>query len=145
MPGETIYVFKQYGTHECYAFKYQEILKNKNILFSINPVDMIDVHKHEFFAKYRSTECYVLEMLPHNTYKIIGGNNSFIYSGEYIFNNIDMFENMCRHDLAKISYETGFCKGRKLSKDIAEAIVETERKLVAQSKSNIIQIKSDKN
>ena len=144
IPNKTIYIFKQYGTHECYAFSYHEIINNKNILFSINPVDMIDVHQHEFFAKLRSTECHISEQLPNNTYKLIAEDRYYTCTGEYIINNMDMFENLSHHDLAKIAHETGFRKGRKLSKDITWAILNKKSHSAAKPRLRIVHLNETK-
>lgn len=115
-PNKTIYIFKQYGSHEFVKLTFDDIEKNDNLLHSINPKNLMNINLSEFLIKKKHEKQQVIEEIKNNKYKIKNDSEEIIYSGEYIYKNIDMFNKINKLHLYKIIYNTGFEKGRNISK-----------------------------
>lgn len=126
--GYTIYIFKQYGGHEYIKLTYSDILNNSNILSAVNPIHLMDIHLHEYLLKQETEKYHITETLRENKYKIANLKTEEIYSGEYICRNADMFSSISHVDLCKIAYQSGFVKGRKMSKVISNLVKDFREK-----------------
>lgn len=144
--GQIVYIFKQYGLHEYVRVTYADIVGNDDLLKAINPVNLMDIHLEEHERKAQSREIKVQEILRGGKYKLSNGNFSQEYSGEYIVNNVDMFEHMSPSDLCRIALTTGFSRGRSVSKEINEilaALKEEERAEALQQalRTNVLELR----
>ena len=122
LTNKSLYVFKQYGSHDFVKITYVDIVNNKSLIQAINPVNLMDIHLNEYLSKIESNEHQVVEYLRGDKYKISNGNFEEVYSGESICKNIDMFRGMSVGDVCKIAYASGFTKGRKVSSEIKVAV-----------------------
>ena len=124
--GYTIYIFKQYGSHDYIKVSYADILSNHSILSAINPINLMDIHLHEYLLKQEMEKYHISESLRDNQYKIANMKTEEIYSGDHICRNVDMFCSISHTDLCKIAYQSGFIKGRKMSQVINNLLKEKE-------------------
>jgi len=145
-PNEVLYVFKQYGSHDYIKISYTDILNNHNIMRSINPTNLMDIHLNEYLIKLESDRYRIKEQLRNNIYALSNNHHEEIYSGEHICKNIDMFSNISTTDICKIAYASGFNKGRKISTEISEIIAKNHNERLANktTSNNIIKIKCNK-
>lgn len=131
------YRFKTFGEHTFPVFSHKDIMSKKQILFSIHPLDLIDItliEKEQFEHKnsYRIAEC-----LRKNSYKIKNSYSEKILTGKEICETPDLLEQINSLDVYKIAYNTGFLDGRRLSQQL---ISELESKLVEPIKINKLQL-----
>ncbi len=115
LPNKTSYIFKEYGTHEFIHLTYEEIRSNETLLGIINPNNLMDIHMREFLIKKQAENYRVVEESQNNMYTLENQQEVGTYSGEYIYDNLEMFENVNLRDLSKIIHTTGFIQGRHIS------------------------------
>lgn len=120
-PNKTVYVFKQYGSHEFVKLTFPDIERNPHLLQSVNPKNLMDINLSEFLIRQEYNQYYVTEEIRNNSYKIKNNTEEVICSGEYIYKNMDMFQEINNTDLCRIMYNTGVAKGRNLSASASAA------------------------
>ncbi|KUM01998.1 hypothetical protein KIF53_14360 [Chromobacterium subtsugae] len=139
--GGTVYVFKQYGTHDIVKLSHKDIIGNVQILAAINPKDLIGIALYENNLKEAAGECQVLETIRGNQYRIASHGREEVYSGESICGNLDLFQRLPPHEICKIAYETGFSKGRKVSGQL-RALAEQGRAEAGAAAANVVPLRS---
>ena len=138
-----IYVLKQYGTHETYELTYKDIVENKSILCSINPLEMMNIHFHAFNYMKEERTHRISEYLSGNKYEIICGEGSYCCDGSYICENMQSFKNLDVVDAMNIAYETGVVNTRRLTAKIKNEIhdkLEKEKKQFYESRKEKLRI-----
>lgn len=134
-PNKTIYIFKQYGSHEFIKLTFKDIKNNNSLLQSINPKNLMKINLSEFLLSREYEKYYVTEEIRNNSYKIKNNSEEIVCSGEYIHKNIEMFQTINSSDLYKIMYYTGFKKGRSMSSS-AYSVKKINSREVLQNKNN---------
>lgn len=129
------YRFKLFGDHSFPEFTFKQIKFNENILFTINPSDLINISEKNYIQESSKHLLRIDEFLRNNTYKMSNSDGSNIFTGDEICDNPLLAEQIVKNDLFKIAYNTGFERGRKLSK-----LVSHEAKQERQE-HNVIQFK----
>ncbi len=114
-----IYRFKVYNNHVYLKFSYEEIMHNKNIVFDVNPFDLIKIAQLEERIKIIKEKIHIKEMLRHNLYLLTDGENNNVFTGEEICNNPLLIEKIKSIDVYKIAFHTGFQQGRQLHNEIS--------------------------
>lgn len=117
-----IYFFKVFGDHSFVKFGFDDIQNCKDLLFSINPSDLITIATKEQLQAQKKLMVRVTELLRDNKYKISDGTIDEIFSGDEICDNPSLMERISNLDLYKISYNTGFSHGRALEKIVREKL-----------------------
>lgn len=102
----------------------------------------MDINLYEFNLKKDSEIYRIIEENRGNNYKLKNMNEEIIYSGEYIFENIDIFTTIDTPDLCKIIYTTGFNKGRKMSLVLKATVKDYGSKTETLNRDNIITFKN---
>jgi hypothetical protein len=115
-----IYCFKAFGDHSFVKLSYDQIKHNNDILYSINPHDLINISITEHLQNQKKTMLRISEILRENQYLLTEGDSSQIFSGEEICDNVILMERINNIDLYKIAYSTGFNRGRMLSKSVSK-------------------------
>lgn len=110
------YRFKSFGDHYFPEFTFKEIKYNSSILFTINPHDLIKISIKNYVQEYTKTHLKIVEILRNNLYKLSNEQGSNMFSGDEICDNPILAEQIVKNDLFKIAYNTGFERGRNLSK-----------------------------
>lgn len=110
------YRFKSFGDYSFPEFTFKEIKCNSSLLFSINPYDLIKIAEKNYIQKYLKTQLKIDEFLRNNLYKLSNEHGSNTFSGDEICNNPLLVDQIVKSDLFKIAYNTGFERGRKISK-----------------------------
>ncbi|WP_434632693.1 hypothetical protein [Chromobacterium sp. CV08] len=141
--GATVYVFKQYGTHDIIKLRHRDIVENVQILSAINPKDLIGIALYENSLKESAGECRVTEAIRGNQYRIANHGREEVYSGESICGNIDLFQRLPPHEICKIAYETGFSKGRKVSGQLRTLAAQGRAEAGAET-DNVVPLRSRK-
>lgn len=118
----TIYRFKIYGEHTFPKFTFDNIKSNNNLLYDINPMDLMKITINDYIASQRKTRFTVLEMLRDNKYKLSNNNVEEIVSGDEVYHNILLIEKIKNIDLYKIAYNTGLHHGRQIAKEISQNV-----------------------
>lgn len=111
-----IYRFKSYGDFHFPEFTYEEIKTNKDILYSINPSDLLKISKKNFNENIQINSIRIEEILQDNQYKLTRHDESNFFSGDEVCDNPALIEQLMKLDLFKIAYNTGFERGRKITK-----------------------------
>lgn len=132
---ERKYRFKSFGDHGFPEFTFKQIKLDASILCSINPHDLIKISEKNYYQESSKSLLRIEEFLQNNEYKVSNNSYSNILSGEEICDNPLLFEQITKNDLFKIAYNTGFKRGRKLSK-----LIFSEQKLEA-NKNNVLKLK----
>jgi hypothetical protein len=112
------YRFKIYGSHGFLKFNFHEINKNKNIVFDINPYDLMKIALNELKFSEKSELFEIAEVIRDNKYKISNLESEQVIFGEDLCGNSPLIEKIKNMDIYKIAYNTGFNNGRKFSKSI---------------------------
>ncbi|KAF3997105.1 hypothetical protein [Glaciimonas immobilis] len=137
LSNETIYIFKQYGSHDYIKITYNDIVGSSSIMQAINPKNLMDIHLNEYILKKELDSYRIKEVLRNNLYKISNNATEEIYSGEHICKNIDMFDNISVSDIFKIAYTSGFNKGRRISIEINELVNESKEEIKEINSENV--------
>lgn len=116
--GVILYRFKVYGDPTFVKFTYSDIQSNTNILYDINPLDLIKIIKEEYILSEKKLSLNIIEIRRDNKYKISGEFETKVLSGDEICENILIMKRINHLDLYKIAYSTGFKHGRQLGKEI---------------------------
>lgn len=109
----TVYRFKIFGEHTFPKFTYEEIKKNKHIMYDINPVDLMDIAVDNYKLLQQRSMLRISEILRDNNYKLSNEEYKEIFSGDEICDNVLLIEKIKNIDLYKIAYNTGFNHGEK--------------------------------
>ena len=115
------YRFKIYGFHGFLKLTFYEIKESKNIMFSVNPYDLLWIIDNETKQSETLREFKITETLRNNTYKLSSNEDKFVISGNDLFNNLSLIEKMNSLDVYKIAYNTGFLHGRRFTKKIFQS------------------------
>ncbi|WP_028389169.1 hypothetical protein [Legionella fairfieldensis] len=110
------YRFKSFGDHSFPVFTFKEIKYNSSILFSINPYDLIKIAENNHMQQQLKNQLKIDEFLRNNLYKLSNEEDSNTFSGDEICDNPLLSDKIIKSDLFKIAYNTGFERGRKISK-----------------------------
>jgi hypothetical protein len=113
------YRFKIYASHSFVKFSFHEIYENRDVLFDINPYDLIKIASNEFKHSQSLEILKIKETLRNNEYKIFNHESEQIISGEDLCDNSSLIQKLNSLDAYKIAYTTGFNHGRKFSKSIS--------------------------
>lgn len=142
-PYKTKYIFKEYGSHEFISLTYKDIQNNETLIHIINPTNILYINSHESNLRKEYNKYYIIEEFRGNKYKIKSMNEESIYTGEYICENIDLFNEINTKDLCKIIYATGFHKGRRVSTALKATDADRTKMGIVHS-DNIINFKTQK-
>jgi hypothetical protein len=118
LTGQFLYLFRKYGSCDSIKMSYQDMRKNVDMMQSIHPDDMRQIHIDEYQEHLKSRRYRITDYLRGNEYIVANDENSEQHSGEFICQNLDMHTDIEPSDLVKIAYAEGFMKGKKLSNDI---------------------------
>ena len=132
---EQKYRFKSFGDHAFPEFTFKEIKYTPNILYSINPYDLIKITEKNYLQEYLENQLKIDEYLRGNLYKLSNKEGTNVFSGDEICDNPLLMEQLFKNDLFKIAYNTGFERGRKLFKLI------NQEDNIATKEKNIIELK----
>lgn len=113
------YRFKAFGEPTFPVFTYQDILNNKNIAYSINPYELMDISVIEHINEEKKQRYRITEFLRENKYKLSNYNSEKILSGKDICDSPSLLEEISPLDVYKIAYHTGFIDGRRFSQKLA--------------------------
>jgi hypothetical protein len=141
IPYKTRYIFKEYGSHEYISLTFEDIEINDKLKYIINPNNLMDINLYEFKLRNEYETYHIIEESRGNRYKLQSMSEEIIFSGEYIYENIDIFNNIDTPDLCKIIYTTGFNKGRKVSLALKTMVKSENTKEEIISTDNIIVFK----
>lgn len=111
-----IHCFKSFGDHSFVKLTFDQIKHGNDLLFAINPHDLIKICLEEILLEQKSNQFRISEILRDNNFILSDKKNSQIFSGEEICDNVLLIEKINNIDLYKIAYNTGFNQGRKVSK-----------------------------
>ncbi len=111
-----IYKLKLFSEFAPIDLSYDEILKNEQYLYSLNPHDLVKIASIE--KDINSNQTALTELLRHNTFKIKDEAWEAILTGDEICRNPLLIERMRKMDIYRVSYSTGFNHGRDLSKEL---------------------------
>ncbi len=111
-----IYCFKSFGDHSFLKLTFDQIKYNNDLLYTINPRDLMKICLEEVLLEQRLTKLRVSEMLRDNKFVLTDKSSHQIFSGEEICDNALLMERINNIDLYKIAFNTGFNQGRSLSK-----------------------------
>ena len=129
------YRFKSFGDHSFPEFSFKEIKYNEDVLFAVNPYDLIKITEINSNYEYLKNQLKIDEILRNNLYKLSNEIDSNIFSGDEICENPLLIDQIVKSDLFKIAYNTGFNRGRKLSKII------TPEDVCTRDEKNIVKLK----
>ncbi|PIQ43570.1 MAG: hypothetical protein COV52_07860 [Gammaproteobacteria bacterium CG11_big_fil_rev_8_21_14_0_20_46_22] len=116
-----IHRFKVYGSHNYVKFTYEEIMRDRNLTYQINPYDLIDIAVKERDAQKKKSIYIIKKTLRNNYFKVCNAEGEHIIDGDELCHNPILIKQMSPIDLHNISYNTGFIHGRRLSKTISES------------------------
>lgn len=114
------YRFKSFGDHSFPEFTFNEIKQNINVLYAINPHDLMKITEKNYIEELSTNQFKIMEIMRNNFYKLSNAVDSNTFSGDEICDNPLLFDQIAKSDLFKIAYNTGFDRGRKLSKMIIQ-------------------------
>lgn len=114
----TVYRFKIFGEHSFPKFTFNDIKNNKNILYDINPDDLIKIAIDDHVISQKKSLLNISEILRDNKYKLSCSDCEEVLSGDEICDNILLIQKIKNIDLYKIAYNTGFNHGRQLAREI---------------------------
>lgn len=129
------YRFKSFGDHSFPEFTFKQIKFNESILFTVNPHDLIKIAEKNSVQENLKSLLKIEELLRNNKYKLSNTYGSNIFSGDEICDNPLLADQIEKMDLFKIAYNTGFERGRKLSKFL------THEAKKENSANNIVELK----
>lgn len=112
------YRFKTFGEHSFPVFSYEKIIENKNILYSINPFDLINIAVEEYKQVVANEQYQIAAFIRGYKYKLINSYSEITLTGSEICNNPNLLEKISQVNICKIAFETGFFEGRNLSKQL---------------------------
>ena len=115
-----IYRFKVFGEHTFPKFTFDDIKKDKDILYDIHPADLMKITIEDYVISQKKGTLSIAEILRDNRYKLSNSNTNEILSGDEISDNILLIEKIKNIDLYKIAYNTGFNHGRQLAREISK-------------------------
>ena|SRR3990167_10997019 len=113
-----MYRFKVFGEHTFPKFTFNDIKKNKDILYDIHPADLMKITIEDYIISQKKNTLSISEILRDNKYKLSNNQTDEIFSGDEICDNILLIEKIKNIDLYKIAYNTGFNHGRQLAREI---------------------------
>lgn len=113
---EIKYRFKAFGDHGFPEFTFNHIKYNQDVLFAIHPSDLIKISEKNYIQKHLKYQLKIDEFLRNNKYRLRNDYGANIFSGEEICDNPLLADQIVKSDLYKIAYNTGFERGRRLSK-----------------------------
>ena len=122
------YRFKSIGEHNFPVFNYNDILKNKNILYSINPHELIGIAIDNHINEEKNSQFNVTECLRGNKFRLKNSYFNKILSGEEICQSPALLEKINQLNVYKIAYNTGFINGRNISKQLLADLVKHHEK-----------------
>jgi hypothetical protein len=131
------YRFKSFGEHNFPVFNYNDIVKNKHILYSINPSELIDIAIDNHMNKEKKSMFSISEYLRGNKYKLYNDYFNKILSGEEICASPALLEKISQLNVYKIAYNTGFIDGRNFSKQLITDL-ENNREKPKVTKLNLV-------
>lgn len=114
------YRFKSFGDHSFPEFTFNEMKYNTSILYAVNPEDLIKITEKNYAQEFTKNQLKIDEIMRSNIYKLSNCEGSNTFSGDEICDNPLLAEQIVKMDLFKIAYNTGFEKGRRLSKMIMQ-------------------------
>jgi hypothetical protein len=118
--NKRLYRFKQYGSHDFIKLSYEDIDQSNNIMRSINPVDLKQIHLHEYQAERDKQVYKVTCYLRKNEYIVANHARSERQTGEYIGQNLDKFKTLNPSDLWRMADAEGFARGKAISQRIED-------------------------
>ena len=110
------YRFKSFGEPSFPEFTFNQIKFKDDILFSINPHDVMKISAKNYIQENSKQLLRIDEFLRNNLYKMSNVEGSNIFSGDEICDNPLLIDQIVKNDLFKIAYQTGFERGRRFSK-----------------------------
>lgn len=111
-----VYCFKSFGDHSFLKLTFEQIKSDSDLLYAINPHDLMRIFSDETLLEQKSNQFRVSEILRDNKFILTSGENRQTFSGEEICDNVLLIEKINNIDLYKIAYNTGFNQGRQVSK-----------------------------
>lgn len=123
-----VYRFKVFGEHTFPKFTFDDIKKDKDILYDIHPADLIKITIEDYVVSQKKNTLIISEILRDNKYKLSSNHTEEILSGDEICDNILLIEKIKNIDLYKIAYNTGFNHGRQLARKINRTSVDVSEK-----------------
>lgn len=112
------YRFKSFGEHNFPVFNYSDIIKNKHILYSINPSELVDIAIDNHINEEKRSMFAISEHLRGNKYRLCNDYFNKVLSGEEICASPALLEKISQLNVYKIAYNTGFIDGRNFSKQL---------------------------
>ena len=112
------YRFKAFGEHNFPVFNYNDILKNKNILYSINPHGLIEIVIDNHINEEKKSQFKVIEHLRGNKYRLKSSYLDKVLEGIEICASPALLEKINPLNVYQIAYNTGFIDGRAVSKEL---------------------------
>ena len=122
------YRFKSFGEHNFPVFNYNDIIKNKNICYSINPYELIEISIDNHINEEKKKQFNITEFLRGNKYRLHNSYLNQVLSGEEICESPALLEKISQLDVYKIAYNTGFIAGRIFSKKLVADLEESREK-----------------
>lgn len=124
------YIFKAYGEHSFVTITFNEIKNNDQLLYNIHPKDLITISINENIYNQKKSMLRISEILRDNKFLITDNDSYQIFDGDEICDNALLIERINNIDLYKIAYNTGFCRGRSLTKMVKSQCAEPVNNLV---------------
>jgi putative cell wall-binding protein len=112
------YRFKSFGEHNFPVFNYNDIIKNKHILYSINPSELVCIAIDNHINEEKRSMFAISEYLRGNKYRLCNEYFNKVLSGEEICSSPALLEKISQLNVYKIAYNTGFIDGRVFSKQL---------------------------
>ncbi len=129
-----MYRFKIFGEPAFPKFTFDDIKRDKQILYDIDPTDLIKIITEEYIHSQKKSMLQISEILRGNKYKLSANDTEEILSGDEICDNILLIKNIKKMDLYKIAYNTGFIHGRQLAKEIKNNVTKNNIKNISDYK-----------
>jgi len=123
------YRFKSFGEHNFPVFNYNDIMKNKDILYSINPADLVGISVDNYINEENNNQFIISEYLRGNKYRIFNSYYNDVLTGEEICQSPALLQKISSLDVYKIAYSTGFIDGRSFSKKILSDLESVHEKV----------------
>jgi len=121
-----IYRFKIYGGHSFAKYTYNDIEKDENIAYEINPYDLVEIALNEYKYIKQAKIFRVIEHLRDNQYKISNLESEEVINGEDLLYDPYLIKKIRRTDIRNICHKTGILQGRKISKKISNHNINTQ-------------------
>lgn len=116
---EIVYRFKVYGEHTFPKFTFDDIKKDKDILYDVHPIDLMKMTIDDHVLSQKKAMFTIAEFLRNNKYKLSNSYTEEILSGDEVCDNILLIEKIKHIDLYKIAYNTGFNHGRQITRQVS--------------------------